>query len=126
MFRPSHRRAVVAASVVLALSSMTPVALASRSGGDPDPEPGGGQLPELGLPELGLPELGLPELGLPELGVPGLGVPPLPELGGLPGLPTLPGLPGLPTLPGLPGNPVVGLDLSALITLTLSGSISVL
>jgi hypothetical protein len=116
VFRPSHRRAVVAASVVLALSSMTPVALASRSGGDPDPEPGGGQLPELGLPEL----------GLPELGVPGLGVPPLPELGGLPGLPTLPGLPGLPTLPGLPGNPVVGLDLSALITLTLSGSISVL
>jgi hypothetical protein len=43
-------------------------------------------------------------------------------------LPTLPGLATLPvpTLPGLPGTPGAGLSLNVLISLSLSGSITVL
>ena len=137
MLRPSRRAVVLAASFALAVASLGPSAHAARSGGDPDPDEQSGGLLDLidvtgllGLPALG--GLGLPALGglgLPALGalptVEGLGLPTveglgLPALDGL-GLPALDGL-GVPALGGLGSVP--GLDLTVLVQVGLSGTVT--
>jgi len=107
MFRPSRRAVIIAVSSALALTSIAPAALASRSGDDTgNGEESAGLLDLSGL--LGsVPVLGptLSGLGVTDI-VDGLG------LGSLSGqsLPTVEGI-GLPTLEGLglPGLDGVGL-----------------